>query len=133
MAAVWSPCDPPPERDLFLERLEEQIEIEVQGCIRRARDVDLADIVLDDESPLSVDCAARRVLGAVIRRALGQMRATLTDDEQRMTDYIREVFESELRGRHRSPPPVAFAIAHEASKNLRAELERACGRNHDRQ
>jgi hypothetical protein len=96
-AAIWSPCDPPPERDLFLERLEEQIEIEVQGCIRRARDVDLADIVLDDESPLSVDCAARQTLGATIRRALGKSTAVLTDDERRMADYVREHFDAEVR------------------------------------
>lgn len=133
MAAIWPPCDPI-ERDILAEREDEQIEIEVQSRILHSRDIDLADLVLDgDELPASVELAARRLLGAVIRKALGKSRATLTDDEQRMTDYIREVFESELRGRHRSPPPVAFAIAHEASKNLRAELERACGRNHDRQ
>lgn len=97
MAAVWSPCDPPPERDLFLERLEEQIEIEVQSRILHSRDIELADIVLDDETPGSVDCAARRVLGAVIRRALGQMRAKLSDDERTMTDYIVECFDSEAR------------------------------------
>lgn len=98
MAAIWSPCDPPIERDILAEREDEQIEIDVQSRIARARDIELADIVLDDETPGSVDCAARRVLGAVIRRALGQMRAKLTDDEQRMTDYIYEVFESEVRG-----------------------------------
>lgn len=98
MAAIWSPCDPPIERDILAEREDEQIEIDVQSRIARARDIELADIVLDDETPGSVDCAARRVLGAVIRKALGQMRAKLTDDEQRMTDYIYEVFESEVRG-----------------------------------
>lgn len=96
-AAIWSPCDPPIERDILAEREDEQIEIDVQSRIARARDIELADIVLDDETPGSVDCAARRVLGAVIRRALGQMRAKLSDDEQRMADYVREVFEAEVR------------------------------------
>ena len=98
MAAIWSPCDPPIERDILAEREDEQIEIAVQSRILHARDIELADIVLSDESPGSVDCAARRVLGAVIRRALGQMRAKLTDDEQRMTDFVREYYESEVRG-----------------------------------
>ena len=95
MAAIWSPCDPPIERDILAEREDEQIEIDVQSRIARARDIELADIVLDDETPGSVDCAARRVLGAVIRKALKQMRAQLTDDEQTMTDYIVECFDSE--------------------------------------
>ena len=96
-AAIWSPCDPPIERDILAERQDEQIETEVQSRIAHARDIELADIVLDDETPGSVDCAARRVLGAVIRRALGQMRATLTDDEQRMTDFVREYYEGEIK------------------------------------
>lgn len=96
-AAIWSPCDPPIERDILAEREDEQIEIDVQSRIARARDIELADIVLDDETPGSVDCAARRVLGAVIRKALGQMRAKLTDDERTMTDYIVECFDSEAR------------------------------------
>jgi len=97
MAAIWSPCDPPIERDILAEREDEQIEIDVQSRIARARDIELADIVLDDETPGSVDCAARRVLGAVIRKALKQMRAQLTDDERTMTDYIVECFDSEAR------------------------------------
>lgn len=96
-AAIWSPCDPPIERDILAEREDEQIEIDVQSRIARARDIELADIVLDDETPGSVDCAARRVLGAVIRKALKQMRAQLTDDERTMTDYIVECFDSEAR------------------------------------
>ena len=35
--------------------------------------------------------------GAVIRKALGQMRAKLTDDEQRMTDFVREYYEGEIK------------------------------------
>ena len=97
MAAIWSPCDPPIERDILAEREDEQIEIDVQSRIARARDIELADLVLDDETPGSVDCAARRVLGAVIRKALKQMRAQLTDDERTMTDYIVECFDSEAR------------------------------------
>jgi len=96
-AAIWSPCDPPIERDILAEREDEQIETEVQSRIAHARDIELADIVLDDETPGSVDCAARRVLGAVIRKALKQMRAQLTDDERTMTDYIVECFDSEAR------------------------------------
>ena len=96
-AAIWSPCDPPIERDILAERQDEQIDIEVQSRILHARDIELADIVLDDETPGSVDCAARRVLGAVIRKALKQMRAQLTDDERTMTDYIVECFDSEAR------------------------------------
>lgn len=94
---VWSPCDPPPERDLFLERLEEQIEIEVQGCIRRARDVGLADIVLDEQSPIPVDDAARRILGRIIRAALRRSSATLTDDERTLVAFVCETVEAEVR------------------------------------
>lgn len=97
MAAVWSPCDPPPMHDIFAEREEEQIEIKVQSRIRHAADIALADIVLDDETPGSVDCAARRVLGELIRRALGKSTAVLTDDERRMADYVREHFDAEVR------------------------------------
>lgn len=97
-AAIWSPCDPPIERDILAERQDEQIDIEVQSRILHARDIELADMVLDgDDLPGSVELAARRVLGAVIRKALKQMRAQLTDDERTMTDYIVECFDSEAR------------------------------------
>lgn len=98
MAAVWSPCDPPPMHDIFAEREEEQIKIDVQSRILHSRDVDLADIVLlNDDVPGSVDDAARRVLGAIIRSAAQRMTATLTDDERSLVAWVREVIADEVR------------------------------------
>ena len=97
-AAIWSPCDPPIERDILAEREDEQIEIDVQSRIARARDIELADIVLDDEATIPVDDAARRILGRIIRAALRRSSATLTDDERTLVDYVRETVESEVRG-----------------------------------
>ena len=96
-AAIWSPCDPPIERDILAEREDEQIEIDVQSRIARARDIELADIVLDDEATIPVDDAARRILGRIIRAALRRSSATLTDDERTLTDYVRETVEAEVR------------------------------------
>ena len=97
MAAIWSPCDPPIERDILAEREDEQIEIDVQSRIARARDIELADIVLDDEATIPVDDAARRILGRIIRAALRRSSATLTDDERTLVDYVRETVEAEVR------------------------------------
>lgn len=96
-AAIWSPCDPPIERDILAEREDEQIEIDVQSRIARARDIELADIVLDDEATIPVDDAARRILGRIIRAALRRSSATLTDDERTLVDYVRETVEAEVR------------------------------------
>lgn len=96
-AAIWSPCDPPIERDILAEREDEQIEIEVQSRILHTDDSDLANIALAEESPLCVDEAARRILGRIIRAALRRSSATLTDDERVVTAFVRECIEAEVR------------------------------------
>ena len=98
MAAIWSPCDPPQvEYDPVAEAAEEDLQGDVEATINATHDVDLADIVLDDESPALAYDAARRILGRIIRAALRRSSATLTDDERVVTAFVRECIEAEVR------------------------------------
>ena len=97
-AAIWSPCDPPQvEYDPVAEAAEEDLQGDVEATINATHDVDLADIVLDDESPALAYDAARRILGRIIRAALRRSSATLTDDERELVSFVRESIESELK------------------------------------
>lgn len=97
-AAIWSPCDPPQvEYDPVAEAAEEDLQGDVEAAINATHDVGLADIVLDEQSPIPVDDAARRILGRIIRAALRRSSATLTDDERTLVAFVCETVEAEVR------------------------------------
>ena len=77
---------------------EEAAVVAVQTRIARMPDIDLADLALDgDELPGSVELAARRLLGAVIREALREWRMRLSADALTVVEYVRETIEEEVR------------------------------------
>lgn len=93
------PCDPPlVEYDPVAEAAEEDFQGDVQARIDGMRDIDLADMVLDgDDLPGSVELAARRVLGALIRVALKKPRPDLSGNARELVDYVRETVGVEVR------------------------------------
>ena len=84
--------------ELTDEDAEEDFQLDVEARISRLPDIDLTNLALDgDELPGSVELAARRLLGAVIREALREWRMRLSADALTVVEYVRETIEEEVR------------------------------------